>query len=886
MGKRSRDIGRKYPSGSKKRAIYKAKAVERQKQKDALSKYFSRPDSTVEPEELSEDADMVENSPVEHTTQTENDSSDKEFEEPNQSEEDTQASHGEEKTTKRAVTDAEGTEGQECFSDNKDVSGLDPEQKGNFNSADQMEISDDPATWPEYISQRIREYLVKQGPPKIIVEDFPKNKIGKHFSKFHCKRKLSNGEIVPRPWVIYSVSADKIFCYYCKILCNNVTSSLASNGFNDWSNIHTRLSEHENSKGHLQAMLSCCDLQQRLSAEKTIDSIQQKLIDKEAKLWYQVFERLVAVVQLLAERNLSFRGSDERLGTSHNGNFLGVIELLGKFDPVIQEHLRRIKNEEIHDHYLGKNIQNELISIVGNAVKREIIARIKAAKYFTIILDCTSDISHQEQMSLTIRYVADGVSPSIPAGVYEHFIKFIVVESSTGEYLYNILLSELKDLGLDVANIRGQGYDNGANMKGNISGVQARLLKTNPRAFFTPCACHNYNLILGDMAKTCPDAMSFFGALQCIYALFSASTKRWTIFRKHVTGLSVKPLCETRWECRMQSVKALRYQAGEFYDALVEVEETTDDSQAKHEAKSLAFQIRDYKFLVSLVFWHDLLFQVNFVSKELQSDTMDISAGISSFEKLCNWLKMYREKGFQEVLTGANELAKDLDVTPVFQTKRLHKRKKQFEYESADEPFSDPKEAYRVQCFNQVLDKALQSLEPRFEQLQKHESLFGFLCKFKNLPKDTIRKAAADLELALTDVKLVQENEQVSTVKSVDINGYMLCEELEALKPIISSDCTNPLKILQFLAYNNRSTGFPNLFIAIRIFLTIPVTVASGERSFSKLNLIKTYLRSTMQEDRLNNLAIMSIECEVMKSLELGNLLKDFVRQKVRKIKF
>ncbi|XP_039386739.1 uncharacterized protein LOC120401139 [Mauremys reevesii] len=226
------------------------------------------------------------------------------------------------------------------------------------------------------------------------------------------------------------------------------------------------------------------------------------------------------------------------------------------------------------------------------------------------------------------------------------------------------------------------------------------------------------------MAKTCPDAMSFFGALQCIYALFSASTKRWTIFRKHVTGLSVK----TRWECRMQSVKALRYQAGEFYDALVEVEETTDDSQAKHEAKSLAFQIRDYKFLVSLVFWHDLLFQVNFVSKELQSDTMDISAGISSFEKLCNWLKMYREKGFQEVLTGANELAKDLDVTPVFQTKRLHKKT----------VFSDPKEAYRVQCFNQVLDKALQSLEPRFEQLQKHESLFGFLCKFKNLPKDTI----------------------------------------------------------------------------------------------------------------------------------------------------
>ncbi|XP_039355879.1 52 kDa repressor of the inhibitor of the protein kinase-like [Mauremys reevesii] len=881
MGKRSRDLGRKYPSGSKKRAIYKAKAVEREKQKGALSKYFSRPDSAVEPEELSEDADMAENPPVEHTTQTENDSSGEDFEERNQSEEDPQDRPGEEKTTTRAVT---GAEGQECWSDNQGAGGLDPEQKGNFNSAEQIEISDDPAAWPEYISQRLREYLLKQGPPKIIVEDFPKNKIGKHFSKFHCQRKLSNGETVPRPWVIYSVSADKIFCYYCKVLCNNVTSSLASDGFNDWSNIHTRLAEHENSKGHLQAVLTCCDLQQRLSAEKATDAKQPKFTDQEARRWHQVFERLVAVVQLLAERNLSFHGSDEQLGTSYNGNFLGVIELLGKFDPVMQEHLRRITNKEIHDHYLGNNIQNELVSIVGNAVKREIIARVKAAKYFAIILDCTSD-SHQEQMSLTIRYVADGASPNIPAGVYEHFIKFIVVESSTGDYLYNILISELEDLGLDVANIRGQGFDSGATMKGNVSGVQARLLKTNPRAFCTPVECHNYHLILGDVAKTCRDVMSFFGALQRIYVLFSASTKSWTVLSKHVTGLSVKPLCETRWECRMQSVQALRYQAGEFYDALVEVAERTDDAQAKYEAESLAIEMKDYKFLVSLVFWHDLLSQVNFVSKELQRDTMDISAGISSVEKLCNRLKTYREKGFQEVLIGANELAEDLDVTPVFQTKRLRKRKNQFESESADEPFSDPNEAYREQCFNHVLDKALQALEPSVEQLQKHESLFGFLCEFKTLPKDAIRKAAADLELALTAVKLVQENEHVSSVKSVDINGDMLCAELEALKPVLPSDCRTPLQMLQFLAYNNRSTTFPNLFIAIRIFLTIPETVASGERSVSKLNLIKAYLRSTMQEDRFNSLAIMSIEGDVMRSLQLGHVLKEFAEEMARKRK-
>ena len=106
-------------------------------------------------------------------------------------------------------------------------------------------------------------------------------------------------------------------------------------------------------------------------------------------------------------------------------------------------------------------------------------------------------------------------------------------------------------------------------------------------------------------------------------------------------GLSVKPLSETRWECRMDSVKAVRYQATGVCDALEELAECTDDAQGKSEAESLVSQMRSYKFLVALVFWHSLLFQVNFVSKELQSDTMDIVTGLTSCERLCDWLKTY-----------------------------------------------------------------------------------------------------------------------------------------------------------------------------------------------------------------------------------------------------
>ena len=145
-----------------------------------------------------------------------------------------------------------------------------------------------------------------------------------------------------------------------------------------------------------------------------------------------------------------------------------------------------------------------------------------------------------------------------------------------------------------------------------------------------------YNLFLGDVAKCCPDTITFFEIFQRVYILFSASTKRWAVFTKHVPGLSVKPLSETRWECWIDSVKVICYQVGEVYNALVEISEITNEPKVKAEAESLANQLKDYKFLVSLIFWYEVLFKVNFVSKELQAETKDIDEGMESFEKICH----------------------------------------------------------------------------------------------------------------------------------------------------------------------------------------------------------------------------------------------------------
>ena len=76
--------------------------------------------------------------------------------------------------------------------------------------------------------------------------------------------------------------------------------------------------------------------------------------------------------------------------------------------------------------------------------------------------------------------------------------------------LFNELVNVLKKYDLNINDIRGQGYDNGSNMKGKNRGVQRRLLDINPRAFYTSCERHNLNLVLCDMTSSSPRAISFF----------------------------------------------------------------------------------------------------------------------------------------------------------------------------------------------------------------------------------------------------------------------------------------------------------------------------------------------------------------------------------------
>jgi len=69
------------------------------------------------------------------------------------------------------------------------------------------------------------------------------------------------------------------------------------------------------------------------------------------------------------------------------------------------------------------------------------------------------------------------------------------------------------------------------------------------------------------------------------------------------------------------------------------------------------------------------------------------------------------------------------------------------------------------------------------------------------------------------------------------------------------------------------------------LFATLPVAVASAERSFSKLKLINTYLRSFISQDRLDGVAPLASENECAKQLNIDDMIDTFVSKKVRTVK-
>lgn len=316
------------------------------------------------------------------------------------------------------------------------------------------DVSRDPAKWT--INENTIERLLSKGINQNMEEDFSSTQrffknINSHRSltKDIFKRKLANGETQERKYLIFSPSKKMLFCIPCRLFGG--TSKLATEGYNDWSNVSKVVGHHENSHEHNQCQIT---FYTRSTTLARIDSKLKIQIENEINYWRSVLRYVIAVIKKLSSRGLPFRGQDERFWSRKNGNFLMCLELISEFDPFISNHIAMYGNPGSgKTSYLSSSICDEFISLLASKVAKTIMDEVRASKYFSIIVDSTPDISHVDELALIIRYVTKDGYP------VERFIKFLPHIGHTSEDMEKAVISTLSLYNINLNDMRGQSYD-------------------------------------------------------------------------------------------------------------------------------------------------------------------------------------------------------------------------------------------------------------------------------------------------------------------------------------------------------------------------------------------------------------------------------------------
>jgi len=146
-------------------------------------------------------------------------------------------------------------------------------------------------------------------------------------------------------------------------------------------------------------------LKKRLHGGKTIDCTLQNAIKSEKEKWKAILKILFDVILFCAKNNLALRGTDERIGKPNCGIFLSTLEFLSHYNLILAKHIEEVNAKNNVISYFSPQIQNEIISLLGKSTREKLLNRVKESKYYSIMFDCTPDVSHKEQMSQVLKYV-------------------------------------------------------------------------------------------------------------------------------------------------------------------------------------------------------------------------------------------------------------------------------------------------------------------------------------------------------------------------------------------------------------------------------------------------------------------------------------------------
>lgn len=177
----------------------------------------------------------------------------------------------------------------------------------------------------------------------------------------------------------------------------------------------------------------------------------------------------------------------------------------------------------------------------------------------------------------------------------------------------------------------------------------------------------------------------------------------------------------------------------------------------------------------------------------------------------------------------------------------------------------DPKKYFRITIIIPLLEDFIHQLTLRFE---KHNKTLTDL--YKLTPTECVKpETKFEANTFSFYGRFLQENNNKSELSLWQTKWRKTCEK------------NLPNSAMEALGECNKEI-FPNVHILLKILVTLPVTTCSSERSFSTMKRLKTYLRNSTSESRLNGLALMSVHRRI--NVPTEEVIDLFAAQKARRL--
>ena len=618
---------------------------------------------------------------------------------------------------------------------------------------------------------------------------------------------------------------------------------------------------------------------------------------------------VIDCVKYLAQEMIALLGHE-----SHGGKLYNLFRLLSKYNRSAAAYVERIdraheSGKRMATNFLSPSNVQKLLSVMKVLITEKIVGYIDQQKKFSIIADGTYDSSKKEATVLLLRYVEmDENGTPQPA---ERLINVFCSGDSSGARLCELILDSLRASSIHIEWVVEQGYDGAGNVRGKYKGLKTKIQEIKPKALYIWCHGHRFNLAMEATVSCCPEIRNALGLLEELYVFFSGH-KRNSIFldAQHTGGQKrqLQRVACTRWNSRQAAVDTTIQCYSAVLSSLDTLASTGDDSATVSGARGLRERLRDFRFIITLFLLKEVFDTAGPVSRQLQGICVDLAMAAKLILNCRTKFETMRRESnvdatWNLILERATSFAGVHNIDVHIDERR--KKRRMMDGEVCSDETRNGLERIRLDMFVPVLDQICMQLRDRFDDdttaLLTEMSLFATsnlkqgssiavddivqLTSLYGLDSDAIVLEYGDFCEAFSTLNDHRIDTHPQTLRTSDrrVEGTGdVCENATTGEETDTGSCEitmwNLHNFVKPLQACYQLSGYPNLLQLYWILVTLPVTSCSAERALSRLRIIKNRLRSTMCDDWMNALMVISAEKDLLSSINHDIIIDRFAR--------